>query len=398
MNKRVSVLLVGIGGYGSNYVNLFLDNRDDTKVHIAGAVDPYPQNQPRLKELIELGVPVYATMEEFYKKHTADLALISTPIQFHKEHVCYALSKGSSVLCEKPISATPEDAYQMIEARNKTGKILSIGYQWSYSEAVQNLKKDVRDGLFGKPLRFKTLLLWPRTDKYFSRSWAGKLKDHEGRWVMDSICNNATAHYIHNMFYILGEKTDESAEIKSVTAELYRANPIETFDTAAMRVTTESGVEIMYWGTHAVNELLGPVFHYEFEKADIVYGYPENPDKNEIIACFHDGKTKNYGNPNQDQLRKVWMAIDAVNGDAEVLCGAEAALPHAKCISGIHKSVPEPVCFPEEMVQWDENMFDGQSGYYVKELPSVFKAGFENWALPSEMGVSWARSGKKVFI
>lgn len=195
--KSVSILLVGIGGYGSTYINGLLDNRCDEKYHIAGAVDPNPEGQPRLAELKALNIPVYGTMEEFYNRQTADLAVISSPIHFHCEQACYALSKGSNVLCEKPLCATEEEGLKMTETSKKTGKFLSVGYQWSHSEAIQSLKKEIQSGLFRKALRFKTILLLPRTDKYYSRGWAGKLRDSEGRWILDSIANNATAHYNH---------------------------------------------------------------------------------------------------------------------------------------------------------------------------------------------------------
>lgn len=45
----------------------------------------------------------------------------------------------------------------MIRARDHAGKQVSIGYQWSFSEAIGELKADVAAGLFGEPLRFKTL-------------------------------------------------------------------------------------------------------------------------------------------------------------------------------------------------------------------------------------------------
>src|SRR5690606_34582742 len=107
-------------------------------------------------------------------------------------------------------------------------------------------------GAFGKPKRLRTIVLWPRSDRYYARGWAGKLRDQAGNLVMDSVANNATAHYIHNMFYVLGRATDESARPARVTAELYRANRIENYDTAAMRVHTEDGVELLYFGSHAV--------------------------------------------------------------------------------------------------------------------------------------------------
>ena len=396
MGKSVSVVLVGIGGYGSTYVNGLLDNRCDEKYHIAGVVDPKPESQSRLAEIKDLNIPVCTSMEEFYNDHTADLAVISSPIQFHCDQVCYTLSKGSNVLCEKPLSATVDEGLRMIEARSGTDKFISVGYQWSYSKVIQDLKKDIQAGVFGKPLRLKTLVLWPRTDAYFKRGWAGKLKDSQGRWVLDSIANNATAHYIHNMFYVLGEKTDESAKPLYVTAELYRANPIENFDTAAMRTITDNGVELMYLGTHATREHLGPVFCYEFEKGKVVYGRPDDPECSNIVAYFDDGSTKSYGDPTQGVLNKLWNAIDAVNGKADILCGPEAAISHTRCIGAMHASMPEIVQFSENMVKCDKNMFNGESGFYVGELPEVLKDCYENRALPSELGISWSKTGMKI--
>jgi len=396
MDKGVSVLLVGIGGYGSTYVNGMLDNRCDEKYHIAGVVDPKPESQSRLAEITDLKVPVCASMEEFYKDYSADLAVISSPIQFHCDQVCYALSKGSNVLCEKPLSATVEEGLRMIEARSGTDKFVSIGYQWSYSKVIQDLKKDIQAGLFGKALRLKTLLLWARTDAYFKRGWAGKIKDSQGRWVLDSIANNATAHYLHNMFYVLGEKTDESIKPLNVTAELYRANPIENFDTAAVRVITDNGAELMYFATHATRVHLGPIFCYEFEKGKVVYGTPDDPEGSNVVAYFEDGSTKSYGDPTQGVLNKLWNAIDAVKGKADILCGPEAALSHTRCIGAMHASVPEIVQFPEQMIKWDEKMFKNESGFYVEELQQVLKDCYEKRVMPSKLGISWAKPGMMI--
>lgn len=396
VKKSVSILLVGIGGYGNTYVEGLLDNRCDEKYYIAGIVDPMPESQPRLAELKALNIPIYTTLEEFYEKHTADLAVISSPIHFHCEQACYALSKGSNVLCEKPLCATAEDGYKMIEASKKTGKFLSIGYQWSHSEAIQNLKKDIQTGLLGKAVRFKTILLLPRTDKYYSRSWAGKLRDSQGRWILDSIANNATAHYIHNMFYLLGDETNKSAKPLNITAELYHANPIESFDTAAMRAETDNGVELLYLATHATREHLGPVFDYEFEKGKVIFRNSPDPQKRNIVAYFNDGNTKIYGDPNNGTLNKLWLAIDMVNNEAGLLCGPEAAFSHTLCIKGMHESTPEIVQFPEHLVKRDEKMFGDQSGVYVEGLSDILKTCYEEWALPSELGVQWSKPGRNI--
>ena len=42
--------------------------------------------------------------------------------------------------------------------------------------AMQELKRDILAGILGKPLHFKSVVLWPRRKSYYQRSnWAGKM-------------------------------------------------------------------------------------------------------------------------------------------------------------------------------------------------------------------------------
>ena len=136
---------------------------------------------------------------------------------------------------------------------------MAVGYQWSFSPAVQALKDDIRSGLFGAARKLKCLYLWPRDEGYYARNdWAGKRKDAEGAWVLDSPVQNAMAHDLHNMFYVLGKTRETSARPAEVEAELYRANAIENFDTAAARIRTEEGVEILFFVSHASEKIAVP--------------------------------------------------------------------------------------------------------------------------------------------
>ncbi len=73
----------------------------------------------------------------------------------------------------------------------------------------------------------------------------------------------------------------------SVLAWSKRANPIESFDTIAARITTDAGAELLLYASHAVEADYGPVFHYEFSDAVITYDGGDAP----IIAQHHDGRT-----------------------------------------------------------------------------------------------------------
>src|SRR4051812_35667852 len=100
MRDVISIALVGIGGYRNNYVSALLDAPTQDEFCIAGAIDPVPKLCRRLRELESASIPLYTSLEDFYATNRADLAVISTPLQFHAAQTCLALARGSHVLCE----------------------------------------------------------------------------------------------------------------------------------------------------------------------------------------------------------------------------------------------------------------------------------------------------------
>ena len=394
MKNDVSIVLIGIGGYGDNYLKLLLDSEDQTIANIVGVVDIKPEKSQNYNRIVERNIPIYYSIEEFYAQSSADLAIISTPIHFHTYQTCYALSHGSHVLCEKPMCASPEEAKQIIEARDRAGKFVAIGFNWSFSPSVQQFKKDIMNGVYGKPKRLKTLTLWPRNKAYYERSnWAGKIKDEKGNLILDSVASNATAHFLHHMFYILGLNKDQSTAIKQVTAELYRANPIESFDTCAIEVKTVEDIDIYFYASHAVTENIGPNFIYEFENAIISYSH--NDTHRKVTATFNDGTKKVYTDPEEERPAKLWKCIQAVaSGDYDIDCGPEAAYQHVLCIDSIHKSVPDIPTFSNELTHVDEET----QLTWVDGLDRILTNCYDNWSLPSDQNISWSKRGKTIEV
>jgi predicted dehydrogenase len=138
-------------------------------------VDPKPSSCKYLDELQRRQIPLYPTMEEMVVRHSPDLVVLCSPPHIHCEQTIKALDAGSHVLCEKPLCATLPQALSMIQARDRARRQVAVGYQWSFSQAVLDLKKDVLSGLLGKPRKFRTLVLWPRDEVYYRRNtWAGR--------------------------------------------------------------------------------------------------------------------------------------------------------------------------------------------------------------------------------
>jgi predicted dehydrogenase len=397
MNRtNVNVALVGISGYGESYVKALLDAPGDEAFRVVGMVDPMPDRCRRLEEIVaKRGIPVHPDLESLYQRSSQkiDLVMMATPIHLHAPHTCEALARGSSVLCEKPVGATVQDAARMLEAEERAKGFAAIGYQWSFSRAIQALKRDVMAGDFGAPGRLKTIACFPRSMQYFQRNdWAGKVRAADGTPIFDSPVNNATAHYLHNMLYLLGPTRETSAAPTSVQAELYRANDIENYDTAAVRVTVEGGAELLFYTSHAVPIAMGPVLCYEFERAKIYY---EAETGGGFVARFANGTIRRYGDPNADRPVKIWQCIDAVRTGEKVACGIPAAVPHALCVAAAAASMPAITDFAPELVTMQG--LAGQPMKCVTGLASAMVQCYDQSILPAEhRALSWAARGERI--
>jgi predicted dehydrogenase len=380
MAEPVTVVLVGIGGYGEVYLAALLDEPQGAGCRISGAVDPHPENCTRLTELEARGVPLHPSLEDFYRTGSADLAVISSPIHLHTEHVRHALAGGSHVLVEKPAAAATADVDAIIEARNRARRFVAVGFQWSFAAPILDLKRDILAGRYGVPLSGRSLTLWPRTDSYYRRNdWAGRKRDPAGRWILDSPANNAMAHDLHNMLFLLGPQLDRSAEPVDVSARLARANDIETFDTVAARVETAGGAELLFIASHAVaeDESVEPRFVLEFEDATVSFPGEAAP----ITARFRDGSVVQYESPNAtSQIAKLWACIEAATSDRNLPCGLETARPHTACIEAIEESGTTPHVFSADSVRLSDT--PGGRLHWVAGLAAALQRSFDTGEWP----------------
>ena len=395
--KNVSTVLIGLSSYGRGYARLLIEQGQLHNARLVGVVDPYAEKNPYWPTVKENKIPRYDTLPEFLGGHQADLAVIASPIHWHCPQTCSALQAGIPVLCEKPIAGTIQEVRRMIAAREQAGKFVAIGYNMSFYEEIQALKRDIMKGLFGRPLRFKSIGLSPRDLPYYNRNnWVGRLRSPAGDWILDSPANNATAHYLHNMFYMLGPTTDASAMPAEVTAELYRANDIENYDTACLRAKTNSGVDIMFITSHAVDQRWPIRFEFVFERAKVIY------EQNSYFrAVFNDGRIKNFAVPDDNQhFNKLWQSIEAVRSGGKLLCGLEAAMAQTLCMNGAQESMAGITVFPHEMIKRQQISFDktGNTNEHVvvTGLVDVLGKCYESWQLPSERGISWSQAGRRV--
>jgi predicted dehydrogenase len=384
---KVRVVLCGIGGYGEVHIRMIRQEASRCGFHLVAAVDPAPERSGEYVRLKEEGVPIFPTLSDFFQQGRCDLVILVSPMQFHCEQTCEALRNGAHVLCEKPLCSTEAEAETMAECERTSGRKVLVGYQWSYSAGITQLKSDILSGRFGQPKELKTLVCWPRGQNYYQRNrWAGRLRDAQGRAILDSPVNNATAHYLHNMLYVIGDSVDTSAWPERVEGRLFRANPIENYDTAALKITTSRGVNLWFFTTHASAHSIDPTFVYEFEKATVTNA------EGQLRAILASGEVINYESPAADPAAELRQAIDVVRGAGIVRCGITAARAHTRCVILAQESL-DITDFPPALISRREE--DDTQLIYVDGLLERMVECFEsaswqplNQAFPSAVPTS----------
>ncbi|MDR0473514.1 MAG: Gfo/Idh/MocA family oxidoreductase [Treponema sp.] len=384
--KKINVLLAGIGGYGRGYLNEFLDGNDSSIV-LKAVADPFAASSPRFEELKARNIPVFQSPVDFFAEkrvsdEAIDLTVISSPIHTHYPYILACKKNRSHVLCEKPVTGSLGELDELMAKEKETGLFVSVGFQLCFSGGTLALKKDILDGVFGRPLEFKALKLPRRGTKYYQRNgWAGKLS-FEGSSILDSPLQNACSHDIQVMLFLLGDRMRTSVPVESVTAETWQGRPdIENYDAAALRLKAAGGLKIHFYTAHCVEENTKSTGEFRFENAVVKWTESE---ESVFTACFNDGRVKSYeGFESKRQYQKIYNTIDAIRSGIPPVCTLETVRPHLQCVTMVQQ---QPIIkVPAEKISM-VNLADGDSFYYVPGLAEAFLSAYEKDAMPSEIG------------
>lgn len=381
----VKVVTVGARGYATTYVHPLLDDMHKGIYTYAGVIARDITKSPFCDRIKEENITICKTLAEYFEQgNKADLVIVSTPPHLHRDECLLAIKNGADVLCEKPIAPLYSQALDMIEASEKSGKFIGICYQWSYSDANRALKSDILAGKLGKAKELKTFVSWPRPWEYYSGAWKGKICAEDGTWILDSVAGNAAAHYLHNLYFILGDAMNTCDFPETIRCELFRANQIENYDTCLLDIKTKSGVKLFYGASHATEKNESPKFHFTFENAVVTFNM--GGEENHIIAKFSDGTVKDYGDPGQGLNNRIWDAIDAVTTRKPLVCTVQTALAHTLTVNRLYDH-GEIVDFPEEILCIDQE----EKKTTVNGLYDLMYKAYEKGCLLSDFGIKWAK-------
>ena len=388
--KKIQVLQIGAGGYGARYLDELLKSKtgiNDCSYELAGVADPFAASSRHFDELKVCSVPIYNSPDEFYYEKRADLAVIVSPIHTHAEYIRTCLKNGSNVLSEKPVTGSLEEHDRLIELERESCLFVAVGFQDCFSPDVLALKQDILGGLLGSPLYFKLLRLNGRGTKYYNRNvWAGKISLQVEK-IFDSPLQNAHAHDLQNMFFLLGDEMDSSVKLESAEAKLWQGNPyIENYNAVAVRFITSRGVDVFFYTAHCTDEdMPAPLAEYHFDKAVVKW------QDWGITAHFNDGTIKRYSEGRVNSLQSFYSALEAVITGSTPACTLKTARSHTHSVNLVQEfpiiKIPR-----ENLIESDAErskaISPGGTYFTIPGLGEALIRSYEEKTLPSEDGIS----------
>lgn len=394
--KPPQIALIGASGYGRIYYDLLRELHSKGEVILAAAAIIDPQNEKVVVgELGAIGCEVYADYNEMLRRHRGalDLCAIPTGIPWHAPMTLAALDSGAHVLVEKPLAATLAEVDTIRAAEKAHGRLVMVGFQYHYCTENTDLKRELLAAAIGKIRRIRVIGFWPRGADYYSRTdWAGRTKSGPS-WVLDSPVSNAFAHHLSLALFFAGAQQERSAAPVRLAAELYRAKPIENYDTAALRIETETGVDIHFYASHSCKSTFEPEMVIEGEKGRVVWkhgrGYSVEPH----------GADPRYVPLGDEQSARLFMfrsALRRLRDPGAFICDTGIAREHTRCIQAAQCSGP----VREVPRKWLET--NGATGLrrrtWIVGLEEVMRRAFDDAVSLSAAGCPWAAPPLEVLI
>ena len=382
------VALIGVTGYGRVYYNLLRELHSLGEIVLTAVAMIGPdKDKPIVGELGAIGCEVFADYREMLERHRGRLELCAIPtgIHWHAPMTLAALEAGANVLVEKPLAATLDEVDVIRTAENRHNRLVMVGFQYHYCSENFDLKRDLLAGAIGKLRRVKVIGFWPRGADYYSRTdWAGHIKSGQS-WVLDSPVSNAFAHHLSLALFFAGAQPERSASAVRLAAELYRAQPIENYDTAALRIETDSGVDVHFYASHSCKSTLEPELVLEADEGRVIWRHGRSYT---IEARGAPPRTVQLGDEQSARLRMFRSAIRRLADPGVFICDTATAREHTRCIqaaqcSGPVRDVPK---------EWLET--NGKPGLRLKTwivgVEDTMRRAFDEGRSLIEGGCPWA--------
>ena len=197
--------LIGCGRIATNHIKAAVNNH----LHIVAVCDVLPEAMEAL--LAKHGLEKDETIRRYtdYKQLLAEhpelqLISIATESGIHAQIALDCIDAGVNVIIEKPMAMNMADAEEIIRRSEAKGVKVSACHQNRFNIAVQETRRALEAGRFGRLSHGSVHVRWNRNKGYYDQApW-------RGTWAQDGGClMNQCIHGIDLLRWMMGDEVEE---------------------------------------------------------------------------------------------------------------------------------------------------------------------------------------------
>ncbi|MET0394482.1 MAG: Gfo/Idh/MocA family oxidoreductase, partial [Chitinophagaceae bacterium] len=130
----------GIGMWGAPVIREFSD-----LVEFVGLCDANPGRVETAKKKLGLSCPTFTDFDKMMRETKPDRLLVMTVDGVHHEFIAKGMEYGADIISEKPMTIDEQKCQTIIDAEQKTGKKLTVTFNYRYSPHRQKLYELLRN-------------------------------------------------------------------------------------------------------------------------------------------------------------------------------------------------------------------------------------------------------------
>lgn len=154
----INAAIVGLGWWGKTLVESVSGVSDD--IRFVGATTRSLSDDAKAFAN-EHDIKLYSTYEDILANRDIDAVVLVTPNSMHSSQTIAAAEHGKHVFCEKPFALTGADAAAAVEAIEKAGLTLGVGYNRRFHPEMTKLRDMINAGELGTVLHCEATMTFP---------------------------------------------------------------------------------------------------------------------------------------------------------------------------------------------------------------------------------------------
>jgi predicted dehydrogenase len=135
----------GTGMWGRDIIAEYADY-----VEFVGLCDKNKGRVETAKKMMGVNCPTFTNFEEMMKTVKPDVLIVTTVDATHNEFIVKGMEMGADIISEKPMTTDEKKCQQIIDAEKKTGKKVTVTFNYRYSPHRAKLYELLRSGAIGK--------------------------------------------------------------------------------------------------------------------------------------------------------------------------------------------------------------------------------------------------------